>query len=36
MYFEKGQENFQSSITSASVNHIQVQVQSSSSVMTLV
>ena len=36
MYFELGQENFQSSITSASVNHIQVQVQSSSSVMTLV
>ena len=28
MYFELGQENFQSSITSASVNHIQVQVQS--------
>ena len=28
MYFEIGQENFQSSITSASVNHIQVQVQS--------
>ena len=25
MYFELGQENFQSSITSASVNHIQVQ-----------
>ena len=36
MYFELGQENFQSSIASASVNHIQVQVQSSSSVMTLV
>ena len=34
MYFDLGQENFQSSITSASVNHIQVQVQSS--VMTLV
>ena len=28
MYFEQGPENFQSSITSASVNHIQVQVQS--------
>ena len=28
MYFKLGQENFQSSITSASVNHIQVQVQS--------
>ena len=28
MYFELGQENFQSSITSANVNHIQVQVQS--------
>ena len=28
MYFELGQENFQSSITSASVNHIQVQIQS--------
>ena len=28
MHFELGQENFQSSITSASVNHIQVQVQS--------
>ena len=28
MYFELGQENFQSSITSACVNHIQVQVQS--------
>ena len=28
MYFELGQENFQSSITSASVNHIQLQVQS--------
>ena len=28
MYFELGQENFQSSIRSASVNHIQVQVQS--------
>ena len=28
MHFEYGQENFQSSITSASVNHIQVQVQS--------
>ena len=28
MYFELGQENFQSSITSASVNHFQVQVQS--------
>ena len=28
MYFELGQENFQSSITSARVNHIQVQVQS--------
>ena len=26
--FELGQENFQSSITSASVNHIQVQIQS--------
>ena len=28
MYFELEQENFQSSITSARVNHIQVQVQS--------
>ena len=28
MHFELGQENFQSSITSASVNHIQVQIQS--------
>ena len=28
MYFELGQEYFQSSITSANVNHIQVQVQS--------
>ena len=28
MYFEQGHENFQNSITSASVNHIQVQVQS--------
>ena len=27
MYFELGQEYFQSSITSASVNHIQVQIQ---------
>ena len=34
MYFELGQEHFQSSITSAGVNHIQVQIQSS--VMTLV
>ena len=25
MYFELGQENFQSSITSIDVNHIQVQ-----------
>ena len=33
MYFELGQENFQSSITSASVNHLQLK--SSSSVMTL-
>ena len=36
MYFELGQKNFKVSITSASVNLIQVQVQSSSSVMTLV
>ena len=28
MYFELGQEIFKVSITSASVNHIQVQVQS--------
>ena len=27
MHFELGQENFQSSITSASVNHTQVQIQ---------
>ena len=33
MYFELGQENFKVSITSASVNHIQVQIQSS--VMTI-
>ena len=25
MYFELGQENFQSSITSTDVNHIQIQ-----------